>query len=332
MDGPYAILGIERGCSDAELRTAWKRLSMKHHPDRHGSDEAKAEATERFARISEAYNSIVRDREAGRPRAFKPPPVCIEVLATLEDAFVGRRISVRIPLRRRCEECRDRVMVACDSCDGEGSYVLLDGGATAVHKDCGLCSGVGRVRPAGSRQCRACSDTGLRSRTIEVRLDVPPGALGPHEVRADGQGEDSHRCEERGDVVAFLQIPDSGSGFERVGADLVYTARISLERALEGGAFTFRHMDETDIAVPPLTHGVVRHCTTRMLEGLGMPSPGGPGNLLVRYEVEWPRNIDPGTRAEMVRILGQWRRKRIREPPRQNTCAVKVPGSKKPRK
>lgn len=331
MSDCYEILGVDPKCSDAELRTAWRRLSKAHHPDRHRDQESKAQAHQRFARISVAYSSIVKNREAARPRAFRAPDICIEVLVTLEDAFRGRRISAMVPLRRICDDCQTAEnMVACDGCDGEGMYVML--GEATVRKDCGQCGGTGRVRSGTTPRCRSCLGLGIRSRTVEVGLQVPPGAVGPCEVRAEGQGEDSLRCETRGDVLAFLQIPPTGGGFERVGCDLVYLARIGLEQALRGGAVSFRHLDGTTIQVPPMQdQGVVRQRTVRLLEGLGMPSEGeGPGDLVVCYEIDWPRTIDGENREELAGALGRWRRKRDREPVRQNPGAVKEGGSPSP--
>lgn len=48
---PYQILGVSEKASDAEIKKAYKKLSMKHHPDKGGDDT-------KFQEISTAYNKI----------------------------------------------------------------------------------------------------------------------------------------------------------------------------------------------------------------------------------------------------------------------------------
>lgn len=60
----YEVLGIQPSATDAEVRSAYRRMAMKHHPDKVatlGPDVQKA-AEEKFKQIQEAYETIKRDR------------------------------------------------------------------------------------------------------------------------------------------------------------------------------------------------------------------------------------------------------------------------------
>ena len=55
----YSTLGVSKNASDKELKSAYKKLSMQHHPDRTGGDDAK------FKQINEAWWSTYKVPELG---------------------------------------------------------------------------------------------------------------------------------------------------------------------------------------------------------------------------------------------------------------------------
>lgn len=65
-EDPYQILGVASGAGDAEVRRAWRRLAAENHPDRHIGKGLPEEfvkiATDKLARINDAYDRIARER------------------------------------------------------------------------------------------------------------------------------------------------------------------------------------------------------------------------------------------------------------------------------
>ena len=53
----YEVLGVPKNASDEEIKKAYRKLAMKHHPDRNSGDGAKA-AEEKFKEAKEAYEIL----------------------------------------------------------------------------------------------------------------------------------------------------------------------------------------------------------------------------------------------------------------------------------
>jgi DnaJ-class molecular chaperone len=60
-EDPYQVLGVSRHASYSEIRSAYRRLALQHHPDKQNSPEAKQEANAKFASISHAYEILSDD-------------------------------------------------------------------------------------------------------------------------------------------------------------------------------------------------------------------------------------------------------------------------------
>lgn len=58
LDDPYSVLNVSRGATADEIKKAYRKLALKHHPDRKTDAKEKEEANHKFASISHAYEVL----------------------------------------------------------------------------------------------------------------------------------------------------------------------------------------------------------------------------------------------------------------------------------
>jgi DnaJ domain len=87
QENPYDVLGVASDAPEAEVRSAYRRLVQRHHPDHNGGS---PESAARFAQIQAAYAHIVGMR---RGTAVPPPVTPRPGTAAPVDPAVQRRID-----------------------------------------------------------------------------------------------------------------------------------------------------------------------------------------------------------------------------------------------
>jgi DnaJ-class molecular chaperone with C-terminal Zn finger domain len=62
MKDPYEVLGVSRPATDSEIKTAYRELVKKYHPDNYSNNPLADLASEKMKEINEAYDAITRAR------------------------------------------------------------------------------------------------------------------------------------------------------------------------------------------------------------------------------------------------------------------------------
>jgi molecular chaperone DnaJ len=190
----YVVLGVTKGASDAEIKKAYRKKAMDHHPDRNKGDDA-AEA--KFKEVSEAYDVLKDpDKKAAYDRyghaAFEGGrgpggqagfggfggSAFSDVFDDLFGEFTGRggrggghrpsrgsdlRYNLSVTLEEAYSGKQETISVNasinCESCSGTGAQ-----GGTEP-QSCPTCSGIGKVRAQQGfftveRTCPTCNGRG----------------------------------------------------------------------------------------------------------------------------------------------------------------------------
>ncbi len=66
MNNPYDVLGVPRTASDADVKSAYRALAKKYHPDNYSNAPDIADvAADKMREVNEAYNTIMKERKNG---------------------------------------------------------------------------------------------------------------------------------------------------------------------------------------------------------------------------------------------------------------------------
>ncbi|CAJ1354454.1 unnamed protein product [Effrenium voratum] len=88
MLSPYGVLGLAPGCSEEQLRAAYKRKVLETHPDKGGSVDS-------FRKVQTAYEALVKDlpklgaAASFTPASFTPPKTSFPFARTFDDIFAN---------------------------------------------------------------------------------------------------------------------------------------------------------------------------------------------------------------------------------------------------
>jgi molecular chaperone DnaJ len=323
----YEVLGVSRDCTPQDLKSAYRKIALKYHPDRNPGDHA---AEDKFKEASEAYE-VLSDPEkrarydrfghaqgfnfeggfssasindifgeifgdifgAGRARRggrARGADLRYNLDVSFEEAAFGCEVQVKIPRPRRCEEC-----------DGTGSkskqlrVCPTCGGAGEIRFTQGFfavsrtCNHCGGVGQVVADPCARCGGRGKVESESQVTVKVPPGVDTGTRIRYAGEGEPGEHGGTPGDLYVVMHVREHPI-FVREESDVLCEMPISFTQAALGAPIDVPTLDgKVKMKVPPGTQSgkVFR------LKGKGIPrlNGAGRGDQHVKVVIETPTQL-----------------------------------------
>ena len=303
MRNPYDILGVPKTANTGEIKSAFRKLAKKYHPDQSKEPRAK----ERFAEVGAAYEILGDEKKRA---AFDRDEIDAEGKSRapqFEGFGFGRQPGGGAEFRHFGFDF------------GGGGYSTEGGGidpdilselfgagrsrgrarpqSTAAHgEDIAVTVAVPLATAASGGSVRVALPTG---RTLDAT--VPAGIEEGKSIRLRGQGHAGHRGGQPGDVIVTIRYAPHPQ-FKVDGRDLRLDLPVTLYEAVLGGKVRVPTLNgEVEVSVAPGASGgrVLR------LRGKGMPATSDlpAGDLLATIRIVLPSCPD----RELTELMQKWR-------------------------
>jgi curved DNA-binding protein len=255
----YSILGVDRKASDQEIKQAYRKLAMKHHPDRGGD-------ANKFQQIQEAYN-VIGDAQK-RQEYDNPQPQhqgfhfnfgggnghpFDEIFASF--GFGGGHDPFAHMRQRKNKDLRIQL-------DVELVDTLQDTVKT-----------VSVQTTTGERQT--------------VQVNIPRGIRSGHQMRFPGLGDNMFNTIARGDLYVHFNVTRNPQ-FDVENDDLIYPVQLNVLDAITGTVIDVPTLESKvfRLTIPPgTTHGSRLRLPN---QGLYTINTERRGNLLVAVNLVVP--------------------------------------------
>lgn len=312
MRDPYDVLGVSKTASEAEIKSAFRKLAKKFHPDRNKSD---PKAKERFSEINDAYEIVGDKDKRAKYDSGEIGPDGKPRFQGFEGFGPGGPGGFGQGGPRGARTFR----WSTGGADGDpfaNEDVLNEIFGRFAREGAGAGASAGpRPRAARGEDVQAVAAVTLEQlvRGEKARVDlptgktldiaIPPGTRNGQTIRLRGQGQPGVLGGPSGDAMITIEFVPHPH-FRVEGDTLRRDVNVSLDEAVLGGKVRVPTLDgEVSLNIPPNSTGG----RALRLKGKGLPvSTGGRGDLLVTPRIVLPEKPDP----ELQALMRKWREER----------------------
>ncbi len=315
----YEKLGVSKEASKDDIKKAFRKLSLEHHPDRGGDQE-------KFKEISNAYETLSDDDKrknydmvGDNTTNFNPFPqgfpfdfmfnhqrhrrqeamrklddTVYNIEVPLEEIYFGKTRKMLVTTNIKCNCCSQ-----CSKCNGNGKVTIVRQFGPMIQSMevvCDECKTKGYI----VKGCDTCNKEGTIKNKEYYEVNIPIGCIDGYEKRIVGKGQQPFKQSEiPGDLVFRIKVLEHPD-FKRRGNDLLYETKISFVDSICGCEIKIPHFDGEFKLNFVSDFGVIKEGKEYIIQNHGIKG----GNLILTFKVEeYTKNLDKEKRDKIRELL-----------------------------
>lgn len=281
----YSTLGVKRNASQDEIKTAYRKLAMKHHPDRGGDEK-------RFKEISEAYDVLSDPKKkeifdlGGDPKQQGNP---------FSNSYNSGPFEFHFAQGGGVPPGMEDIFHNFGFGSGFGRRPMRKNKSLNINLNITLEEVLN-----GKDVTAEINIPGTNKKKI-ININIPPGIESGQQIRYEGMGDNSITDIRPGDLLVNVNVIPHAR-FKREGSNISIEKTVSVWEAILGTSVEITTLSgkSLQIAIPAGT----QPDTVLSCRGEGLPNikTRNKGNLLIRIKVNIPKNLNESQMSFIKKI------------------------------
>jgi len=247
------------------------------------------------AGLGDVFDEIFSGFTGGRRRgnSGRGQDIAAAVEISLEEAFAGTKVQLRVPTRVQCDACHgtgsedgQAANDTCPTCGGTGKMQARQG-FFLIERTCPTCGGAGRVI---RNPCKVCHGAGTVQRERTLSVAVPAGVEDGTRIRLAGEGAAGTRGAPAGDLYVDVSLKPHPL-FQRDGANIYCRVPVRMAQAALGTEIEVPSIDGTRARVK-IPGGTQTGDQFRLRgKGFSVLRSAARGDMYIQVAVETPQHL-----------------------------------------
>ena len=299
----YEILGVDKSSNPDVIKKAYRKLSMKHHPDRGGDSQKMKEINDAYQILGDGEKKQMYDMQRNSPfggmggmAGMNPMEMQGDILRMFFGGEGGSPFGMGNSNMRFFHNGRPVNFASMK----KPTPIIKTIQITLKQAFSGI------DYPLEIERWIQEGDT-KKVEKEKIYFNIKAG-IDNNEIIIIKEKGNIVNENVKGDIKIFVKIKNESS-FQRNGLDLIHNQKITLKESLTGFTFELKHLSGKTYVInnsdgkiiQPGYHKIINHMG--MSRERGHPAPPLKGNLIIKFEIQFPQDIAEETREKLKELL-----------------------------